>query len=285
MKRFLSSALVFSAILCGLMVNHPTRSLAAKVEDQAVLQADHEFLRAIGKTDTAAVGKLLDEDFTWTDTAGKTLTREQVLQSLPSPATGFDAETQETTYGQVGAIQTKNGKIYFLRIWVKRPAGWRALVYHEVAQLAAPPAAGPGVKDCENPCKGIPYKPKNKAEQDIITSWQELETAVTGHDAASWAPHAAAEFVQVSSNNDHPLDKAARMGVLDKQKQTGMGAAPAPLVSAQMFDFDDTVVMTALHQPFHGKPIRVSRIWIKRDGQWVMAISYQTTIQAAPAKE
>jgi len=43
--------------------------------------------------------------------------------------------------------------------------------------------------------------------------------------------------------------------------------------------------MKALHQPFHGKPIRVSRLWIKRDGLWVMAISYQTTIQAAPAKE
>ena len=26
------------------------------------------------------------------------------------------------------------------------------------------------------------------------------------------------------------------------------------------------------------------KVWIKRDGKWIMSISFQTTIQAAPAK-
>ena len=60
-------------------------------------------------------------------------------------------------------------------------------------------------------------------------------------------------------------------------------ATPAPLVSAQMFDFGDAVVMTCQHQPYTGKPVHVSRLWIKKNGQWVISISYQTTIQAAPA--
>jgi hypothetical protein len=51
-----------------------------------------------------------------------------------------------------------------------------------------------------------------------------------------------------------------------------------------MFDFGEAVVMTCLHQPYSGKPVHVSRLWIKRDGHWIMSISYQTTIQAAPAK-
>jgi hypothetical protein len=51
-----------------------------------------------------------------------------------------------------------------------------------------------------------------------------------------------------------------------------------------MFDFHDSVVMTCLHQPYTGKPVHVSRLWIKRDSQWVMVISYQTTIQAAATK-
>jgi hypothetical protein len=46
-----------------------------------------------------------------------------------------------------------------------------------------------------------------------------------------------------------------------------------------MFDFGDSVVMTCLHQPYTGKRIHVSRVWIKRNGNWVMAISYQTAIQ------
>ena len=68
------------------------------------------------------------------------------------------------------------------------------------------------------------------------------------------------------------------MATLDKQKVSGVGSAPAPLVSAKMFDFGDAVVMACLHQPYTGKPVHVSRLWIKREGNWVMAISYQTTI-------
>ena len=88
----------------------------------------------------------------------------------------------------------------------------------------------------------------------------------------------------LSSSNSHPFTKADRMATLNLQKQTGVGSAPAPLVSARMFDFGDAVVMTCLHQPYTGKPVRVSRVWIKRDGQWIISISYQTTIQSTAAK-
>jgi len=140
------------------------------------------------------------------------------------------------------------------------------------------------VKDCENPCKTVPFKPANEAEQAIIASWQALETGVTAHDADAWAPHIADEFVQISSNSDHPISKAGRIETLNKQKASGVGSAPTPLVSAKMFDFGDAVIMTCLHQPYSGKPIHVSRLWIKRDGKWIMSISYQTAIQAAVAK-
>jgi hypothetical protein len=277
-------ALAMIVTLAAMWATLTCKQVSAAGEDEAVLQQDHAFVQAIAKSDKASLVKLLDVDFTWTDSKGKTQTRTEVLQNLATPTSGYDAEPRERTYGDVGAVQANSGKSYVLRVWVKRPSGWRALVYHEVVQAGAPPVAGPGVKDCENPCKTLPYHPKNDAEQGVITSWQELETAVTNHDSAGWAPHVADEFILVSSNNDHPLDKADRMAALDRQKQAAVGSAPAPLVSTRMFDFGDTVVMTCLHQPSHGKPIRVSRIWIKRDGKWAMSISYQTTIQAAPAQ-
>ena len=74
------------------------------------------------------------------------------------------------------------------------------------------------------------------------------------------------------------------MATLDKQKVSGVGTAPSPLVSAKMFDFGDSVVMTCLHQPYTGKPVHVTRLWINRDGKWVMVISYQTTVQSGTAK-
>ena len=256
-------------------------------QDQALLQADRALVQAIGKADKAAAGKLLDADFTWTDAQGKTQSKAQVLQALPVSALGDESglDVKEHTYGQVGAVTVGSAKLFVLRVWVKRPAGWRALVYHEVKLSDQPStAAGTGVVDCENPCKTLPYKPRNEAERGVVASWQALETGVTAHDADAWAPHIADEFIMLSSNNDHPLSKADRMATLNKQKLAGVGSAPAPLVSAKMFDFPGTVVMTGEHQPHHGKPVHVTRVWIKHDGQWVMAISFQTAIQAAAAK-
>jgi hypothetical protein len=276
-----------SFLLAAALLFVSSRKVAAAEGDAAVMQSDRAFVQAAAKGDAGALGKMLDAEFTWTDAEGKTLTAEEVLRAVPKDALGDErgAEVSERTYGQVGAVQASRGKIHTLRMWVQRPDGWRLLVYHEVKQLEQPStSAGSGVKECENPCNMVPFKPANEAEQAIIASWQALETGVTAHDAEAWAPHVADEFVQISSNSDHPISKAGRIETLNKQKASGVGSAPAPLVSAKMFDFADAVIMTCLHQPYSGKPIHVSRLWIKRDGKWIMSTSYQTTIQAGTAK-
>jgi hypothetical protein len=287
MRRFVSSALATGIMLCAMLISTTGKHGTASAQEPSALQADREFVQAAAKGDTASVAKLLDADFTWTDADGKTQSRADVLSALPAPALSDEAGTHQQwqTRSQVEAIMADRDKIHVLRIWVKRGSAWRLLVYHEVAlgrQEAGPP--GSGVNDCENPRKTLPYKPKNESEQAIIASWQALETGVTNHDASAWSPHIAEEFAMLGSANDHPLTKADRIATLNLQKQTGRGSAPAPLASAQMFDFGDSVVMTCLHQPYTGKPVHVSRLWIKRDGKWVMSISFQTTIQAAPAK-
>lgn len=284
--KFLRSSAVFAFCSCQLFVSLPDRSLAAEM-DQAVLQADHAFVQDLANGANAKLTSLLDENFTWCDANGKTLSGAEMLRALPKDSLGDESgvEVTERTYGQVAAVSASRGKVHVLRLWVQRPSGWRLLVYHEVRQLDQPStSAGTGVNDCQNPCRAVPFRPANDAEQAIIASWQALETAVTAHESAGWAPHIADEFVQISSNSDHPITKSGRMATLDKQKQLGVGSAPSPLVSAKMFDFGDAVVMTCLHQPYTGKPVQVSRLWIKRDGQWVMVISYQTSIQAGAAK-
>ena len=278
---------VLKLLIAGMFLSVAGYSNPAAQSDGVVLATDRQFIQAAAKGDSAATAKFLDTEFTWTDAQGKTLSASEAIQALPKPALGDEngVDISERTYGDVGTVSASSGKMHILRLWVKRAGGWRLLVYHEVRQLDQPPASsGSGVKECENPCKTVPFKPANEAEQAIIASWQALETGVTAHDAAAWAPHIAEEFVQISSNSDHPISKTGRIETLNKQKQSGVGSAPSPLVSATMFDFGDAVIMTCLHQPYSGKPVHVSRLWIKRDGKWVMATSYQTTIQAAPAK-
>jgi hypothetical protein len=278
--RGFALAVVFGTLILATI---SSRSMAVDM-DKAVLQADHTFVEAVAKGDSSKLNALLDKDFTWCDSNGQTLSAAEVVRSVPEDSLGDESgvEVSERSYGQVGAVNISRGKIHILRLWVRRSDGWRLLVYHQVTQLEQPSTStGAGVKECENPCKTVPFQPANESERAIIASWQALETGVTAHDSAVWAPHIADEFIQISSNSDHPITKSGRMATLDKQKQSGVGSAPSPLVSAKMFDFGDAVIMTCLHQPFSGKPVHVSRLWIKRDGQWVMVISFQTTIQAA----
>lgn len=285
MKRLVRVAVLMS-VAWTMAAFIPAPAFAEETE--AVVDADHAFVQALGKSDKAAVGKLLDPDFTWTNTQGKTVGKSAALADLTALASAnpTGAEVKEITFGEVGEITAVSGKTHVLRVWVKRPEGWRLLVSH-AAMLAPEGHLGTAAKhgtECVNPCKTIPYKPKSAAERGVIASWQALETAVTNHEAQNWGPHVADEFMLVSSGNDHPLDKKNRMDILDKQKKEGTSSAPAPLVSARMFDFGNTVVMSSLHQSAGGKPTHVTRIWINRDGRWQLAYSQQTTVQAAGGK-
>jgi len=286
MRLSLAGGLGWCFFVCGILLTGPLGRGAA-ADETTSLQSDHEFVLAAARGDAATAGKFLEAEFTWTDATGRTITRAQVLNAMPNPALGSEEGLNQMRqlFGQTNAVMTNRDRIHVLRIWVKRSGAWRLLVYHEVA-LGEQSAGGPdsGSRDCENPCRTVPYKPKSEAEQAVVASWEALETAVAAHDASAWAPHIANEFTMLGSTNEHALTKTDRISTLNLQKQTGRGALPPPVVSMQMFEFGDSLVMTSVHQPVTGKPLRVSRLWVKRDGKWVMSLSYQTTIRAAAAK-
>src|SRR6266849_9171484 len=104
MKRFVVSAIAPGILLPGLLFSMLGKSAAA--DEPSVLQADREFVQAAAKGDSAAVARLLDADFTWTDADGKTLSRAEVLSSLPKPALGNEAGAQQRrqTRSQVEVI-------------------------------------------------------------------------------------------------------------------------------------------------------------------------------------
>jgi hypothetical protein len=254
-------------------------------EDQAMLQADRAFVEAAAHADKPALEKLLDAGFTWTDFEGKTQTKDQVLRDPPKPAIANDndAQLKPYDYGEIGDVQTNLGRAHVLRVWVKRAGGWKAIVYQEVMSLDVPPSFAPGAgKDCENPCKTIAYQPKDVTERQVVSAYSKLETAAMAHNSAVFATLVADEFVAASSNSNKLYDKRGRMEDFDHSKMAGV--APTPLVSARMFDFGDAVLMTSEHQPDRGKPLHVTRVWVKRDGRWMETLSYQTSVKAAAAK-
>jgi hypothetical protein len=248
-------------------------------QDAAMLRADQAFIEAVNRADGAALDRLLDTDFTWTNFEGKTRTKADVVKNVPKVA--MKGGGNAYTYGNLGDVQENYGRLHLLRVWVKRPDGWKAIVYQEVMSLAAPPSFAPGAgKDCENPCKSVPYQPKSATEGQVITAYSKLETAAMAHNSAVFGTLVADEFVAASSNSNKLYDKRGRMEDFDHAKMAGV--APTPLISARMFDFGDAVLMTSDHKPDRGKPLHVTRVWVKRNGSWMETLSYQTSVAATP---
>lgn len=275
----LSIAFAVVLLCAGSFELDPIQAADSAGEVETLMQADRATFGS-GNLSHTLKDNLLDANFTWTDSLGSSRNKSEILRSIRS-GKELAFETGITTthdYGQVGIIQEHSGKLFILRVWIKRGVSWRLLVYQAVS-IGAPPSAESGKGICENPCNTVPFKPRNDDERDVIRAYQAVERAVTTHDSAAWGAHIGDDFFAVTSNSDRPLDKATRMAGLDNQKVGGI--APFPLVSARMFQFGDAMVMTSRQQPEHGLPLRVTRVWFKRGGEWLEAYSYQTTIQGS----
>jgi len=283
-------ALSITGLSAIALVTVGIKPAVALTDEQTLLQVDRAAFGS-GPSSIADDDKLLDPDFTWTDSSGNTRNKSEVIEDfksgkgLPLEAghgsdggKGAVGSVKAHVNGRVGLIQTNSGKLYILRIWVKRTVDWRLQIYHAVT-TGIPASGDPGKGDCENPCNTVPFRPESEDQADVIRAYQAVERAVTAHDSAAWAAHIADEFFAVTSNSDRPLDKATRMAGLDYQKVAGI--APFPLVSARMFEFGSVMLMTSIQQPEHGLPLHVTRVWFKRNGAWLEGYSYQTTIQAA----
>jgi molybdate transport system substrate-binding protein len=260
------------------MKSHLVEAPAADTSE--LTSIERSFAEAVARGDTAAAAGMLDDEATWVDRSGRTIARAALSTAIPRPAADeATAVVKSFVYGPVGVVQIDRDRVHEVRVWVKRPAGWRLLVHQEVESLAAPPTTTPGTgKECVNPCKSVPYEAKSDSERGVIAAYQELETSSHAADASTWGTHVADEFVVVSSNSDKVLDKETRLAGL--RKSAFGGVSPTALVSAKMYDFGDVVVMNAQHKPDRGNLLQIVRVWVKRDGVWQSTLSYQTAIRA-----
>jgi Domain of unknown function (DUF4440) len=266
-------------------------------DKRVVLTAAEELAAAVRRGDKAAADKLLAREFTFIDAAGKLHSRPEVLAQMKVAPDGGAARVKERTYGRVAVVtgasksaqaQQRND-LFAVDIWVQGKDGWNALIHHNnvlarpnaapshAAAQSRPPGATP--PECKNPLQFVPYQPKSQAERDVITAFQIMETAVTRNDAEEWAKHVADEFT-VYRTNQQPTTKAARIAFIETQQQINAETFVAEIEWMKLWVLGDAAVMRADHvMPGNRRPpYRATRIWVKRDGRWQMAISQQTTI-------
>lgn len=273
--RNLSWRVTRAAVFCAaIMCAHP---LFASPQGTAT-QADAALMQGLAKHDRSGMATLLDPDFTWIDSRGKSQDRAMVLRNLPSPANP-DERIQVREYGTAAVVRTDRGRMHVLRVWVLRPTGWRALLYQEVMQVTKSESPGPGSRDCENPCRSIPFTPQTESEKAAVASWQGVMRAMASDDAEAYARLIADEFTATDTHHTRPFSKPDRLIQIRKLKETGKHSAPPSLVSARMFDLGETVMMIAREQRPNHKPYFNTRMWVNRDGRWQMLFSFNTRIE------
>jgi hypothetical protein len=291
MKSFSHHPLIVGLLCAGILAAGALeRTMAAGDDDEKqALQADRSLVSAMGKADISATRKLLDADFVWTDADGKSFKKAEVLGNLPTYAADNqgDANVQTHFYGQIETVLGEHHNARFLRVWVKRPAGWREFVDLDtrVSTRTAPAtietASVQG--DCENPCRTVPYKPTTAMDKAILADWQKTKVEEWRPDAVDWPMHIADEFLII--NNNGMRNKPERVAIAKKQQEAGLGAPGDPITAMEIHDFgDNAAVMISHHVPHRGgKPYYNVRVWTLRDGRWQLAISQQSTIQSAAA--
>ncbi len=240
-----------------------------------MLDADRALLPALAARDA----RLVDGELTWVDAIGRVYDKAQVVAQRPAPLLD-DGELDVHRYGALATVRAECGKHHLLRIWVEREDGWKLIMWHEVSQEGPHAPHGPSRKEHDNPCFTLPYEPRDAHEHDCLRDWQRLERAVMRHDPDEWARHVADEFIVVGAARRH--SKADRYKVIEGQRRNEAASAPSPLVCARLERYGDAILMRCEHQPFHGKAARVSRVFVRREGLWQMAVSFQTTRADAP---
>ena len=245
--------------------------------DQAVMPMDARLVAALEKSDKASLDQLMDPDFSWVTPAGVLRARSSILAATPKPAiaSGGGADVTARSLGsQIVVVQHHSGKTHAMHVWVKRGANWRLLHINEVTEGPRVVYAGTtlGGAECINPCKVVPFVPATPNEKAVMESWQAQQSSPD-----EWARHIPEDNVARTSNGTYT--RADRIAVQQEQTKAGTKAAAGPLTWARIWEFGDSALMLALQPRAVGKPFWGSRVFERRNGVWMMAESYQTTIQ------
>jgi hypothetical protein len=273
------------------------RAQPAPSEETAVLDADQALGAAMRGGDKSAARRLLSLQFTFVDADGKIHERKEFLSDLKTAAAVADGDPAVKIYGRIGMVTGRRksadgSDVFFLDVWAKQKRAWRALASQEVLLAATAAQSTPDhaalvahreaakLLDCKNPCESIPYRVRSPAEQDIVNTFQAIEKATVAHDADEYGRHMADEFVHYRSGSP-PIPKLERIAIIDDQKKQNIPAVLTAIQSMRLWVYGDGAAMVSANGiPDDSEPLlRIARVWVKRNGQWQMAISVQTNVK------
>ena len=259
--------------------------------DEVVLAADNALGAAIRSGDRMAARRLLTLQFTFVDADGKIHPRREFLGDLKKVAARPATDIKVRNFGSLAMMTGKHtsaqgADVFFLDIWVKQKGAWRALLMQDVpiragedaAALRPIPVADVGAHACDNPCNTIPYRVRSAAELDVARTYQTITKAVAAHDAGAWAKYVAEEFVAYASSRA-PLARSSRIAAIEDHNDDG-AVRVGEVKTMRLSVYGDGAVMVATEANGPQPAYRAARVFVKRNGRWLMAATVQTDLKS-----
>jgi hypothetical protein len=291
MKRFFARALAAGLLFGAASVGLSTLTAFAADDAPTFGQADKSLADALAKGDAKGVAALLDDRFQWVEANGKIHTKAQVLEELAQFAADKEGALDVRTVDFLGQVERVLGIHHnqrFAHLWVKNPAGWQAFVFLNIPipaerpdYMAPPSAPTEADKACDNPCKTLPYKPENAAEQGAMDAWFRLKNDEWHPNPEDWAAHADDNHETLTPRTDIPkLQHVEELAEERKLYGENGGSGGSAVLSMRMFDFGNVVIMQAFQgRNLSAKPTSWNlRVLLNRGDGWKIALSAQTNI-------
>jgi Domain of unknown function (DUF4440) len=287
---------IVAGTLIAVFVSPKTQPKAQPLAADAapVLAADAALSEAMRAGDKAAARRLLALQFSLVDADGRIHPRREFLADLKRMAPASASGVKVRNFGLVVAVTGRHrslrdslhdAEVFFIDVWVRQKGAWRALLMQEVpiddtpaATAASASAAQPQPYECDNPCKTIPYRVRSVAEQDVIRTFQTIKKAIVADDADEWTKHVADEFVAYASG-EPPIAKSGQIIAIERLKDGNATVRVGEVQRMRLAVYGDGAVMTATGVDGGRSPYRTSRVFMKRDGQWLLAISAHTDVK------
>ena len=257
--------------------------------DEMVLAADNALVAAMRTGNRTAARRLLTLQFSFVDADGKIHPRREFLGDLKNVAARPATDVRVRNFGSLAMMTGKHTSaqgtdVFFLDVWVKQKGAWRALLMQDVpagagndpyAALQPIRVAELGAHACNNPCNTMPYRVRSAAEQEVAKTYQAITKAAATGDAGGWAKHVADEFVAYASSRA-PLARSSRSAAIEDPNRGGVGEVQTMRLAV----YGDGAVMTATESSDPHPPYRAARVFVKRDGRWLMAATAQTDVKS-----
>jgi hypothetical protein len=283
-------AVAAGALIAVFAVSKSQSKAQPSARDEAmVLAADEALGQAMRSGDKNIARGLLSLQFTFVDAGGKVHGRRDFLAGLKGVAATGVSDAKVRSYGLLAMVtghrKSASGRdVFFLDVWARQKGAWRALVMQDLADTApdAPTASLTTHREttgaaCKNPCQAIPYRVRSASEQDIVNAYQAIVKAIVAHEPDAWGKRVADEFVLYGTGRA-PVSKSDRIATIEQHED---GAAIDEVQTMRLSVYGDGAVMTASEAPPGGTqpPYRTTRVFVKRNGQWQMAISAYTDVE------